>query len=285
MQIGPLNVNIHRTVRVAEGRDSADLPPNLGIAKVAKVSDYRTNCPASWEDGAVFVAVHEKEAIWLSFSPSTPCAIVCGAGGVNALTGKPLELKLEDGGYMVAPPQPWIDGWKGEDGSVYQFVATRYQGGSGLSVGEQILGEKSKSGGIGIAVFASKQPLTAVPTFSHHAVSKGLSLGVSEFDSSTRGMRSAPMQEMAVGKGGKIKQKIYPDPYGREVWNTDPVAVSAIYLVSAEDFAVLTGEAIPAPVAQDDYKGPYFEMEDKDAPDLPGTGAFTGLKTVFATSD
>lgn len=241
MQIGPLSLNIHRTVRIAENRTPASLPPNLGTAKVAKVSDYRANCPASWEDSAVFVAVHEAEAIWLSFSASSPCAIICGAGGVNAVNGEPLDLQLKAGGYMVAPPQPWIDGWKADDGTVYQFVATRYEGGTGLTVGEQVLGEKSKSGGIGIAVFESKHSLTTVPTPSHYAV----------------------------------------DPYGVDVWKPEPVAASAIYLVSAEDFAVLTGEATPKPVGQENYSGSYFAVADTDASDLPGASAFTGLKTVF----
>src|SRR5262245_32105863 len=169
--LGPLMVQAHRTVRVPEGRQPAALPPSLGTMEFHLVSEYRSACPETWEDNAVFVVLHEIEALWLSFHPQQePVAILCGAGGINALTGNPLALKLEEGSYMVAPPQPWLDGWKDTDGTVYQFVATEYKRGEGLTVGEQLLGAESKSGGIGLAVFEpiDRTALQATKTPPHH---------------------------------------------------------------------------------------------------------------------
>jgi len=67
--------------------------------------------------------------------------MLVGAGGINALSGEKLGVTLERENYLVAPPQPWLDGWKDKDGTVYQFVATAYQKGQGITVAEQLMGE------------------------------------------------------------------------------------------------------------------------------------------------
>jgi len=79
LKVGPLNVTLHRTIRVHPD-DKSNLPPSLGHPPVYKVADYRENCPANWEENAVFVALHDKEALWLSFSSPDPVAIMVGAG-------------------------------------------------------------------------------------------------------------------------------------------------------------------------------------------------------------
>lgn len=301
MKIGNhLNVEFHRTVRVADNRAPVNLPPSLGRAVVTPVSKYREQCPDTWEDTGVFIPLHDTEALWIQLSsPSRPIAVLLGAGGINALTGEKLTTTLSIGNYMTVPPQPWIDGWKGEDGSVYQFVATPYQDGDGLSVGEQILGKESVSGGIGIAVFDSKEPLQ--PSSGYHTgvgydpwgetpllsldvatgYSKGMTLSTASAAPVMRG-GGPRFNEMGVGKGGKITQKIYSDPYGIEVWNATPSATMAVYLVDAKTYEQITGIAIPVPKGQESYQGPWFGQHDQEAQDLPGTGTFTGLKSVFA---
>jgi hypothetical protein len=290
--VGPLTVALHRTVRVAEGRAPAALPPSLGSMELHKVSDYRASCPPDWEDDAAFVCLHPKEALWLSFRPhhGGPVAILCGAGG---LTGEKLSLELAQGNYMVAPPQPWIDGWKDKgSGTVYQFVATEYKHGEGATVAEQLIGAESKSGGIGLAVF---EPVDRAAIKAEAMVGQGMlpttNCGYSEamsfggLESLSCGgdvTRSAKFIEHGVGKGGAIIQKIYPDPHGLAAWKSAPVAVRAIYLVSAEGYAEITGKpAPPSPVASDAYAGPYFETHDQHKADVAGSAKFTGLKSVF----
>lgn len=295
MKIGKLDVQFHRTVRVAEGRSASNLPPSLGRATITAVKDFKDNCPETWDEDGYFVPLHDREALWLQFSGG-PVAVLVGAGGINALTGQKLGTNLEAGNYLVTPGQPWLDGWKAEDGTVYQFVGTPYKAGDGLSVGEQILGAESKSGGIGIAVFEPKPDAKMKPA---HSFSEGLADGAYEAPkwyggggvkemslsasaapaSLTRGMRGA---EMGVGKGGKITQKIYADPHGMEVWQETPSAAMAIYLVSAEDYKTITGIEIPSPRSNEEYGGKWFGLDDEAAPDLPGTPTFAGLKSVFA---
>lgn len=298
MQVGPLTIDLHRTVRVADGRQPSNLPPNLGTALATPVKDFKDHCPKSWDEGGFFVALHDTEALWLSFSGG-PVAVMIGAGGINALNGQKLGTKLEADGYLVTPPQPWLDGWKAEDGTVYQFVATPFKQGDGLSVGEQILGAESVSGGIGIAVF---EPRPGVVLVKQSAPIEGYTGGGAYSDDFTyggsggmkgfggggvRGMSAGPTRsfrgfEMGVGKGGAIKQKIYADPHGMDVWNDAPTAATAIYLISAADYQEITGVATPVPVGQEVYQGKYFGLNDEDAKGQPGTVTFSVLKSVFA---
>jgi hypothetical protein len=90
------------------------------------------------------------------------------------------------------------------------------------------------------------------------------------------------MQEMGLGKGGAIIQQIYADPYGVEVWKDTPAAAVAIYLISAEQFAEITGKPLASVVDQSDYQGNWFGLKDQAIPAVAGTGTFTGLKSVFA---
>jgi len=90
---------------------------------------------------------------------------------------------------------------------------------------------------------------------------------------------------MGVGKGGKIIQKIYPDPHGLEVWNEKPFGTLAVYLVNAHVFEEITGTKVPAPTDSTDYVGPWFGLQDEEEADVEGTTKFTGLKSaVFPAS-
>jgi len=313
MKIGPLEVTLYRTVRVPEGRAPSNLPPNLGTMKVYKVKDYRANCPESWEDDGVFVALHETEAMWMGFRSSCPVAVLIGAGGINALTGEKLGTKLDKDNYVVAPPQPWLDGWKDQDGSVYQFVATQYKGGEGLTVGEQLIGSESKTGGIGIAVFEPKDRNALKP--KHAPTEMWADGGFGGLEMPMGGMKgivgssmdmtyccalsdAAPqsltksslrarsmMPEMGVGKGGKIIQKIYPDPHGIEAWKDAPVAATAIYLVDAAIAAEITGDKVADPTVSEEYSGKWYGLDDEKEGDVAGTGKFTGLKSAVFAGD
>jgi hypothetical protein len=92
------------------------------------------------------------------------------------------------------------------------------------------------------------------------------------------------IQAMGLGRGGEIEQKIYDDPHGLDVWNTDPLERTVIYLVSDESFKQITGErAPPTPVSYEKYQQyglPWFELSDKKLKDTPGSDVFSKLKTV-----
>jgi hypothetical protein len=309
-KFGELEVVFHRTVRVPDGRAAANLPPSLGHVELYSVKKYRDHCPGSWEEEGFFAALHDTEAMWMSFhSPNHPRALLVGAGGVNALTGEKLGTRLETDNYLVTPPQPWLDGWKGKDGTVYQFVATAYKEGEGISVAEQLIGKESKTGAIGLAVFDPKEPdklKVKMPkregwsgsmigddfNWTHTAGSyKGGSLMKSEYPvascSTNRVSKSARMMsEMGLGKGGKIIQKVYADPHGLEVWQEKPSATLAVYLVNAHVFEEITGIKVPQPVGYEAYQGHWFGMDDKEEKDVAGSSKFVGLKSaVFPAAE
>ena len=290
MKIGPLEVVFHRTVRVADGKQPAALPPSLGHMEEFRVQDYAGRCPAGWVPWGSFVALHDTEALWMSFRPAgEPVAVVIGAGGINAITGERLGTALVKDGYLVTPPQLWLDGWKAPDGTVYQFVATPHQKGEGLTVGEQLLGAESETGAIGLSVYQAKNPAKLAPYWTplegwgddpygapeHWQAHAGAKLRAA---SSQVRERAVPWGEMGLGKGGKIRQKVYPDPHGIEVWREASTGAGVVYLVTAAAFQEITGRALPPPTAQAGYKGPWFDLADKTHQDQPGSPKFEGLK-------
>lgn len=298
MLVGTLTLHLQRSVRVPDGRVPTNLPPSLGRASPYKVVDYRTTCPMGWEDKGSFIGLHDKEAMWISFHAQHPVAVLVGAGGVNAITGEKLGTTLAEGNYLVTPPQPWLDGWKATDGSVYQFVAARFEAGKGITVGEQILGEESESGGIRIGVFEPKDPgslhIHEYPTEGYGPSAYGDVIYWNKMSlhpiptvvcCASLGVESGPLAraiEMGLGKGGRIVQKIYEDPHGIEAWCAEPSATAAIYLVNAESFHTITGQPLPpAPLDASMYQGPWFGLLDTEKHDIAGSEAFTGLQSVF----
>lgn len=252
-----------------------------------------------------------------------PKALIIGAGNINAVSGKPfdpslqkgvrgkkkkssLEIKLEkEQNYLVVPPQPWIDGWKAEDGKVYQFVAAEM--GSGETVEGQITG-KEVAGGIQMIVYDPKDGQKLVhATRPHEFIVGG---GFEYFGSEDLELKSCgfadmyccasepgptkqfmasrgsvkSVRSMGLGRGGEIEQKIYPDPHGIEVWKEKPTSVEMIYLVSSEDFKQVTGhEAPPTPVTYEKYQQnglPWFELHDNKYKDTKGSDIFAKLKPV-----
>ena len=298
VDIGGIMISLQRTCRVPAGKTNS-LPAGLGNFPIYRVSDYRSTAPSEWRDDGFFLPMYRQEALWMSFLASEPRALIIGAGQINAITGKQfrgrggLDVRLEkEQNYVVAPPQPWLDGWKAEDGKVYQFVAAEL--GSGETVEGQIMGEET-IGGIQLVTFAPKHHLPIAHRPREHPIG-GYSLGggypfMSEdglkmyclsSSGTTRG--GFEVSSMGLGRGGEIIQKIYPDPYGVDVWKTEPNAVEVLYLVSSEDFARVTGfPAPPTPVTYEKYQElgiPWFELYDGHYGDTHGSGVFEKLKPV-----
>jgi len=290
LEIGPLVTTFHRTVRVSNNEVS-NLPPSLGNFEIFRTKDFK-NSPSHWEEDSYFIAMHEREALWMSFQTMKPVAALVGAGGINALSGEKLELKLDNDNYLVCPPQPWLDGWKNDDNCIYQFVCTEYEKGSGKTVGEQMIGEEFKSGGITISVFESEEELKieAPPGevfFGGGAFPKNDCKSLMQFASGTAHLEAwycsdmEGCQEMGVGKGGKIHQKIYPDHHGIEVWKHEPSQTANVYLVNGPQFAEITGRPLPPlPPNFNEYAGTWYGLKDEDKGDIEGTDKFTELEKV-----
>ncbi|MBT5022156.1 hypothetical protein HON01_05005 [Candidatus Woesearchaeota archaeon] len=307
--IGDFTVNFVRTCRVLEGKVNA-LPAGLGNFQVYNNVDFKSAIPSDWNPEGFFMPMYTQEALWLNFPKSfqenkLPSAAIIAAGNINAVTCKQIQLKKngtldmqleETQNYVVVPPQPWLDGWKDKDDKIYQFVAA--QMGSGQTVESQITGEE-KFGGIQIAVFESlkkyhddlkplqrprEHTLGLKNSFeSYSGNSLGSMLYCCNAKSATKNLSASP-RSMGLGRGGEIKQKIYPDSHGLHVWKKSPTGIIQLYMVNSEDFKQITSQAPPpTPVTHELYQKqgiPWFELPDVKMGDTQGSDIFKDLNSV-----
>ena len=280
LEINPVYLTFHRTVKVKNSLETSNLPPSLGICDIYKVSDYPNTCPKLWDKDAYFIAMHDKEAMWVSFQSLEPIAMIIGAGKTNVLSGKEFNNKLEEDNYLVTPPQPWLDGWKTENGSVHQFVTTHT--GNGKTIGEQLGNDNDHA--LSISIFKAKHP----EKLRNNSFQRpgGVVWGDSETGSLENEepsycCRAVCCSEMGIGKGGKIKQKIYKDPHGIETWLESPEKNVKVYLIKASAFSEITGNTLPPlPVEASSYEGTWYGLKDKDFKDVKGTSVFDELKAI-----
>jgi len=84
---------------------------------------------------------------------------------------------------------------------------------------------------------------------------------------------------MGIGKGGKIGQKIYPDPYGLEAWKPGYASKIKVAVVNSVQYAEMTNsEMPPMPRSVEEYIGMWYGVKDKEMGDVKGTDSFDKLK-------
>lgn len=298
IEMGPLTITLHRTCRVPHDRVNP-LPASMGRFGIYKVLDYKGRVPAHWkkQEGAYFMVIYKHEALWMGFSLNgEPIALKVGAGMVNALTGERLTDQLSktpEQDYLLPGHQPWLDGFKPDVGEkVYQFVGANL--GEGETAEEQILGT-AEFGGLQFAAFSSKKKLIPASRPHEHVLFGGYPMTFGNTKGVMRSLRSVPdIQEMGLGAGGAISQKIYPDPYTQshpleEIWNANPFKKVYLYMVDPRGFEAITGEKAPeSPISYKDYqiRGlPWFGLFDQSLDDLPGSGKLEKLKKVGGAPD
>jgi hypothetical protein len=335
---GNFSIGLHKTLRLPEDGKTHALPPSLGLFPIKRVDDYLSRVPASWkEHGGVFIPLWQREALWLSFaSNGSPCAVKVAAGKINAVSGKPWEAGMVAGveDYMVAPPQPWLDGFNAGAGLIKQFVAMPM--GMGYTVEKQVTGEE-KHGGLQILVIPAKPGAIPKPDYrflrgvnlsgvAHDGAATmdymdqgnvwsagltptgsgpwgggGMSFGSSSISCNSAGMSGgavgvynvsqvfdgAPVHkgaEMGLGAGGSMRQQIYPDPHGLDVWDQGAAGRIFIHLVNAEMYEQITGEKPPkSPVTAQAYTQaglPWFDLNDGHMGDVQAPDALVKVKTV-----
>ena len=78
-------VTLQRTLRIPEDGKAHGLPASMGTFQVRRVQDYLSRVPSAWKDhGGVFVCMHQREAMWLSFQAGNkPSAIKVAAGKMS----------------------------------------------------------------------------------------------------------------------------------------------------------------------------------------------------------
>jgi hypothetical protein len=261
------------------------LPPGLGAFPVRRVVEFAERLPASWSstEEALFIPLYQREALWLSFNAAhwKPNAVMVGIGDINALTGEPWRSELSDQpqNYLVCPEQPWLDGIKVAEGTIRQFVAVPL--GQGITVSGQITGTE-EFGGLRVVVFEPKpgrfpdEP-PEVPEWEADMPLPESALG--DLDAA----------EMGVGAGGKMKQKVYPDPYGLDTWDAENYESIIVYLVNSAQYQTSTGSAPPpTPISAQSYTQfglPWFDLYDEEAGDIRATEILHNVKSIQAATE
>jgi hypothetical protein len=219
--------------------------------------------------------MYQREALWLGFSaaPWKPNAVAVAVGGINVISGEPSRkgLNADPQDYIVCPLQPWLDGINTGRGSVRQFVAMPLGAGftvEGAATGDEILG------GIQITVFEAKPGrFPDKPPADQEKGPIRLSMpGPSE------GVR------MGIGAGGVLRQKIYPDPYGIDVWDQKIYGSVLVHIVNSRHFRAITG-ADPPPTPVDaktytEYGFPWFDLYDEAEGDVAPSAHLAGIRTI-----
>lgn len=187
------------------------------------------------------------------------------------ITSAVLPVKKESNhDYMVAPKQPWLDGFNVGKGLIRQFVAMPL--GDGYSVEEQITG-KAEHGGIQIIAYPMKaeyykrildEQAKSRSIYAGASLNGGLEMCASASVASKGVLRSATAKpQMGLGAGGFMKQEIYDDPYGIDAWDTTKPIRIFVHLLNSLEYQNVTGEAPPTkplgPKEYSQYNYPWFD--------------------------
>jgi hypothetical protein len=271
------SVSFQRTLRVPDDGREYPLPPGLGPFPIRAVRDYQTRVPREWiADAGAFIPLYQREALWLGFDAADwkPNAVQVHVGRVNAVTGGPWEegLRSRPQNYVVCPDQPWLDGINVGKRFVRQFVAVPL--GSGYSVEAQLTGS-DVFGGLQITVFEPRPgqfPDAAPPERTGGPM-------VMEALSERAG-------GMGVGAGGRITQKIYPDPYGIDVWDPGNTGSVTVHLVNTDQYREITeNDPPPTPIDAGTYTShgfPWFVLYDERRGDVAASDRLGEVESIGA---
>ena len=272
-------IAFQRTLRIPDDNRDHPLPPGLGHFPLRHVDDHADRVPETWrEHGGVFLPMHQAEATWIWFDGAYPMAVKVAAGKIDALTGDRWTNALSDDpqDYLVVPDQPWLDGFCVRKGLIRQFVAMRL--GDGYTAEEQLTGE-ARHGGLQIAVCPMKR--SAYDALQQRRALEDASDGrVYCMEPAMGGMGFAP--------GGLMRQEVYEDPHGLDVWEQSARSRCFVHVLNSVQFLHVTGAEPPhRPPTAAEYSEaglPWFEYYADDQRALEGARKLAGLDSVAAQS-
>ena len=270
------SVSFQRTLRIPDDGQEYPLPPGLGAFPLSRVQDYAELLPTSWQEhNAVFIPMYQREALWLGFDGADwkPNAVKVAVGKINAISGGGWneQLHSDPQDYIVCPNQPWLDGINAGQGFIRQFVAMPL--GLGYTVEAQVSGVE-EFGGIQLLVYEPKPGRFPDQPPPKRDQKPGI------FFTPSPGQ----VGEMGLGAGGRMKQKIYPDPYGIDTWDTQNYGSVFIHIVNSRQYQELTG-LIPPPTpisaqTYTEYKLPWFDLYDEALGDVAASETLAGVKSI-----
>ena len=276
-----LGIEFQRTLRIPDDDRDYPLPPGLGRFPLRHVDDFGREVPELWlQHGGVMLPMYQSEALWLNFESSRggyPFAIKIAAGKTNAVTGESWKEKLDrrPQDYVVAPEQPWLDGYSIERGVIRQFVAMPL--GSGYSAEEQITGE-AEHGGLQILVYPMK-----AEAFERYFRRRERALG-DACRYASESVQGAAL-DMGLAPGGRMRQEIYDDPYKPADWDLEHGSRCFVHIANSLVWHAITGQPPPTvpPTARKytDAGLPWFEYYGDDAEVVGGSKVLAQLKSVL----
>jgi hypothetical protein len=289
--IGPLRVHLHRTLRIPDDGNHYPLPPSLGTFPLRRVDDHLGTVPEGWHrHGGVFFPMYQREAMWMSFHSAEPMAVKVATGKVNAVSGTPwrdgLHRNIDDDvpEYLVVPDQPWLDGFNAGDGIIRQFVAMPL--GLGYTVEGQLTGAETH-GGIQLQAFAARPGrITASEGLFSGTVGAPPGPGdvVLACAAAPLAAMASPGAEMGLAAGGRMTQKIYPDPHGFDTWDPNRSGRIFVHIVNSLMYREITGEPAPeSPVSARTYTEhglPWFRLYDEARGTAAESDALSGIRSV-----
>ena len=268
------SVSFQRTLRIPDDGKIYPLPPGLGAFPIHSVADYLDGVPQTWRQNTYFIPMYQREALWLGFDGATwkPNAVKIAIGKINAISGQVWDetLDADPQNYIVCPNQPWLDGINAGQSFIRQFVAMPL--GLGYTVEAQVSGAE-EFGGIQILVYEPKPGrFPDQPPPENNLRFGGLPASLSS------------NVEMGVGAGGKMMQKIYPDPYGLDTWDLENYGSIFVHIINSEQYRELTDiKPPPTPItaqAYTQYGLPWFALYDEAQGDVPASERLSKVKTI-----
>ena len=270
-----LRIRFLRTLRIPDDSETYFLPPGLGRFPLRHVDDFRDRVPPSWiEYGGVMLPMYQSEALWLKFDGDYPFLIKVGTGKINAVSGKLWTNRINrvSQNYLVAPDQPWLDGYCVGKGAIRQFVAMPL--GRGYTAEEQITG-KAERGGMQLLALPMKG--SAYDAYQRNRFE-------SEYYVDTVTDCQLESVGLGIAPGGRMKQEIYADPYQFEDWDLKHKSRCFVHIVNSNSWKTITGEYQPTiPLCAATYNQhnlPWFDYYNEDFDALDGAKALQHLKSI-----
>jgi hypothetical protein len=267
-------IHFQRTLRLPDDGRTYPLPAGLGAFPLRHTDDFEQLPESFRRRGGVVMPMWQAEAMWICFGGRAyPFAVKVAAGKINAVSGEGWREGLHRGpqDYLVAPEQPWLDGFCVTKGTIRQFVAAPL--GKGITAEEQLTGA-AEHGGLQIVVHPMKKE-------AYERLFRPELLVVCE-------MARMPMPcaapAMGLAAGGKMRQEIYEDRYDFDVWDLRVSSRCFVTLLDARSWTHLTGEAPPTqPISAGVYHArgiPWFDYYAADQKALDGSSRLAGLKSI-----
>lgn len=293
-----LSITFQRTLRIPDDGKTYPLPPGLGKFPIRHVDDFTSTVPPHWvEHGGVMLPMYQSEAMWLNFHSrhivyhqgSYPFAVKVAAGKINAVAGNEWSqgLAREPQDYLIAPRQPWLDGFCVAKGMIRQFVAMPL--GAGYSVEEQVTGE-AEFGGLQLLVYPMKRTAFErrfprhYPTYREDMMVKRKRAipASAKFDD----MCEERSCEMGLGAGGRMEQEIYRDDFDLDDWDLSHGSRVFVHLVNSLVWRAITGRTPPTtPPTARQYANaglPWYHYYDESATPVQGSAILNSVQSVAA---